>query len=151
MIFIKIKFRLVAYTFLLIFGGVALILGGEVTSAAQITDLKSNGPLGTLAQWSPYPYQPYPPGYYQPPQEPSGTHNVKPSGFIFIEVDPPDATVFIDGNKVEPSKDNTYEEGVLTGMHKVAVKKSGYQDYLGIVTVSTGATQRLTVRLKAIR
>ncbi len=66
-------------------------------------------------------------------------------------MDPPDATVFIDGNKVEPSKDNTYEEGVVTGMHKVVVKKTGYQDYLEIVTVSTGATQRLTIRLKQMK
>lgn len=149
MIFSK-SFIIAAYTFL--FFGVTFILGlgGQATAAVLLETERMNGFQGTLVQWN-YPYQPYPPGYYSPPQEPSGTRNVRPSGFIFIEVDPPDATVFIDGNKVEPSKDNTYEEGVHTGMHKVVVKKSGYQDYLEIVTVSTGSTHRLTVRLRPIK
>ena len=150
MIFLK-SFRIAAYTSL--FFAVLFIsgFGGQVKAASLITNSQPNGSRGTLAQWDPYPYRPYPPGYPSPSQEPSGTQNVKPSGFIFIVVDPPDATVFIDGNKVEPSKDNTYEEGVVTGMHKVVVKKTGYQDYLEIVTVSTGATQRLTIRLKQMK
>ena len=150
MIFLKEGFK-IAYTFL--FLGMTLILGfgGQAKAAALITNSQPNGSQGTLVQWDPYPYRPYPPGYPPPSQEPSGTHNVKPSGFIFIEVDPPDAAVFIDGNKVEPSKDNTYEEGVITGMHKVVVKKPGYQDYLEIVTVSTGATQRLSIRLRQMK
>ncbi len=149
MIFLK-SFKIAAYAFL--FFGVPFVLGfgGQAAAAALIETPQMNGSLGTLAQWDPN-FSPYPPGYSPPSQEPSGPHNVKPSGFIFIEVDPPDATVFIDGNKVEPSKDNTYEEGVLTGMHKVVVKKSGYQDHLEIVTVSTGATQRLTIRLKQMK
>ena len=152
MIFLKIKFKLVAYTFLLVFGALILDFGAQVTAAALTTNPQPNGSQGTLVQWTPYPYpQPYPPSYYPPSSEPYGTRDVRPSGWIFIEVDPPDATVFIDGNKLEPSKDNTYEEGVLTGMHKVVVKKSGYQDYLEIVTVSTAATQRLMIRLKKIR
>lgn len=150
MIFLKI-FRIAAYTSL--FFAVLFIsgFGGQATAAALITDSQPNGSQGTLVQWDPYPYRPYPPGYPPPSQEPSGTQNVRPSGFIFIVVDPQDATVFIDGNKVEPSKDNTYEEGVVTGMHKVVVKKTGYQDYLEIVTVSTGATQRLAIRLKPVK
>lgn len=150
MIFLKEGFK-IAYTFL--FLGMTLILGfsGQAKAAALITNSQPNGSQGTLVQWDPYPYRPYPPGYPPSSQEPSGTHNVKPSGFIFIEVDPPDAAVFIDGKKVAPSKDNTYEEGVITGMHKVVVKKPGYQDYLEIVTVSTGATQRLSIRLRQMK
>jgi hypothetical protein len=145
------RFKIAAYPSL--FFGVLFVLGlgGQATAAALITNAQPNGSQGTLVQWDPYPYRPYPPGYHPPSQEPSGAQNVRPSGFIFIVVDPPDAAVFIDGNKVEPSKDNTYEEGVVTGMHKVVVKKTGYQDYLEIVTVSTGATQRLTIRLKPMK
>ena len=156
MIFLKKSFKPAAIKFS--FLGMILVLGfgGQATAAALIQAPRPDGSQGTLVQWTPYPTpypypQPYPPSYYPPPSEPSGTHNVRPSGRIFIEVDPPDATVFIDGNNVEPSKDNTYEEGVFTGRHEVVVKKSGYQDYLAIVTVSTGATQRLTVRLKKIK
>lgn len=144
------SFKITAHIFLFFWIAFILDFGGQATAAALVETERMNGFQGTLVQWN-YPYQPYPPGYYSPPQEPSGTRNVRPSGFILIEVDPPDATVFIDGNKVEPSKDNTYEEGVYTGMHKVVVKKSGYQDYLEIVTVSTGSTQRLTVRLRPIK
>lgn len=156
MIFLKKSFKIAAYTFLFFWVTLVLGFGGQATATALITNPQPNGSQGTPVQWtpypSPYPYpQPYPPSYYPPPSEPSGTRNVRPSGWIFIEVEPPDATVFIDGNKLEPSKDNTYEEGVLTGMHKVVVKKSGYQDYLEMVTVSTAATQRLTIRLKKIK
>ncbi|MBI5601825.1 MAG: PEGA domain-containing protein [Deltaproteobacteria bacterium] len=156
MIFLKKSSKITKY--ILFFSGVPLILafGAQVTAAALTTNPQPNGSQGTLVQWTPYPTpypypQPYPPSYYPPSSESYGTRDVRPSGWIFIEVDPPDATVFIDGNKLEPSKDNTYEEGVLTGMHKVVVKKSGYQDYLEIVTVSTAATQRLMIRLKKIR
>ena len=150
MIFLK-SFKIAAYIFL--FFGILFILGfsGQAKAATLITNSQPDGSQGTLVQWDPYPFRPYPPGYPPPSQEPSGTHNVKPSSFIFIEVDPPDAAVFIDGKKVAPSKDNTYEEGVTTGMHKVVVKKPGYQDYLEIVTVSTGATQRLSIRLRPMK
>jgi hypothetical protein len=144
-----VKFKMNSKPFFLLFMTLLLCFGGQTAWAVVMTP-QQNGYSWTPAQWVPTPYpQLVPPGYYPPSQDSSGgQRNVKPSGFIFIEVDPPDAEVFIDGNKLKPSKDNTYEEGVFTGMHKVVVKKSGYKDHLEIVTVSTGATQRLTVRLK---
>jgi hypothetical protein len=110
-------------------------------------------------QWTPYPYpqpytypQPYPPGYQSPGSRTSeGTRQIRPSGWISIEIDPPEAAVFIDGNKLEPGKDNTYEEGVFTGRHKVEIKKKGYQDHLEWVDVQTGVRQTLKVFLKPIK
>jgi hypothetical protein len=110
-------------------------------------------------QWTPYPYpqrypypQPYPPGYYPPgPGTSEGTRHIRPSGWISIEIDPPDAAVFIDGHKLDPEKDKPYEEGVFIGRHKVEVKKSGYHDHMEWVDVQTGATQSLKVFLQKIK
>ncbi|MBA4394816.1 MAG: hypothetical protein C0407_14795 [Desulfobacca sp.] len=104
-------------------------------------------------QGTPYPYpQPYPPGYHSPrPETYEGTRQVRPSGWISIEIDPPDAAVFIDGNKLEQGKDNTYEEGVFTGRHKIEVKKRGFQDHMEWIEVQTGATENRKILLKQIK
>lgn len=94
----------------------------------------------------------YPPGYYTPPTDPyEGTKGSPGSGWIVIEVDPQEAAVYIDGHKLKPEADNSYEEGVLAGRHKVEVKKGGYRDYVVFVDVPPGAKESLTVQLRKIK
>jgi hypothetical protein len=108
----------------------------------------------TLAQWTPYPYpQPYPPPYYPPapPDSYGGSRQARPSGWIQVEVEPQDAKVFLDGNKMETAENNRYEEGVFTGRHRIEVKKEGYMDHLEFVDVQAAVKQRLKIRLKKIK
>jgi hypothetical protein len=138
----------VVYSFLLVLA--LLILGsiGTVQAAALIDAPSANSP--TLAPVQYYPRH-YPPGYYPPaPDSYQGTQGAMGSGWIFIEVEPPEAAVFIDGHKLEPREDNTYEEGVLAGRHKVEAKKGGYRDYMRFVDVYTGAKESLTINLRKI-
>ena len=58
--------------------------------------------------------------------------------------------MYIDGHKLEPQADNTYEEGVLAGRHKVEAKKGGYQDYMRLIDVHPGARENLTIQMKKI-
>jgi hypothetical protein len=138
----------VVYSFLLVLS--LLILGSIGTvQAAALTDAPSADPP-TLAPVQYYPRH-YPPGYYPPaPDTYQGTQGAMGSGWIFIEVEPPEAAVFIDGHKLEPREDNTYEEGVLAGRHKVEAKKRGYRDYMRFVDVYTGAKESLTINLRKI-
>ncbi len=147
-----LKFKVHSKPFFLLFMTLILCLGGQAAWAVVMIP-QPGGTSWTPAQWESTPYPNLVPPGYSPPHQDSheGQRNVKPTSFIFIEVDQPDAEVFIDGNKLKPAKDNTYEEGVSAGMHKLVIKKSGYKDYLEIVTVSTGATQKRTVRLKPIK
>jgi hypothetical protein len=142
------KFQPVVFSFLLIL--TLLVLGsiGTVQAAALINAPSANPPALTLVQY--YPYH-YPPGYYRPTPDPyQGTKGAKGSGWIFIEVEPPEAAVFIDGHKLEPREDNTYEEGVLAGRHKVEAKKQGHRDYLRFIDVHPGAKENLTINLRKI-
>jgi hypothetical protein len=119
--------------------------------AVGLTDNPSVAPSDlTPVQYYPRPYH-YPPGYYPPTQDPyQGNQGARGSGWIFIEVEPPEAAVFIDGHKLEPREDNTYEEGVLTGRHKVEAKKQGYRDYLRFIDIHPGTKENLTINLKKI-
>ena len=51
---------------------------------------------------------------------------------------------------MEPREDNTYEEGVLAGRHKVEAKKQGYRDYMRFIDVHPGAKENLTINLRKI-
>jgi hypothetical protein len=127
-----------------------LFLGSIATvrASALIEASPANPPTLTPVQY--YPYH-YPPGYYPPSPDPyQGNRDVRGSGWIFIEVEPPEAAVFIDGHKLEPREDNTYEEGILTGRHKVEAKKYGYRDYLRLIDVHPGVKENLTINLKKI-
>jgi PEGA domain len=156
MIFRATKVRITIYTISLIFGLFSSFAGQAGATGPASTpelDRTHRAFVQLIPPYpTPYPYpQPYPPGYYPPsPDQSRGTRDVRPSGWISIEVDPLDAAVFIDGIKLELGKDNTYEEGVFTGRHKVEVKKKGYQNHLEIVDVQAGAQQSLTIRLKKL-
>jgi hypothetical protein len=120
-------------------------------SAGLTSGSSPNGTAFQPVQYRPYRYPPnyYPPGYYPPAQDPyDGTKGSPGSGWIVIEVDPPEAAVFIDGHKLEPREDNTYEEGVLAGRHKVEAKKGGYRDYVRFVDVPPGVKESLTIQLR---
>jgi hypothetical protein len=142
------KIQSVVYSFLLVLALLFLGSFGTVQAAALI-DVPSNNPPALIpVQY--YPYH-YPPGYYPPAQDPyQGTKGAAGSGWIFIEVEPPAAAIFIDGHKVEPREDNTYEEGVLAGRHKVEAKKQGYRDYMRFIDVHPGTKENLTINLKKI-
>jgi hypothetical protein len=104
----------------------------------------------SVAQWVPNP-RPYPPPYYPPPPSSQGpSHQAQPSGWVHVEVFPPDAEVFLDGIKMERGEDKAFEEGVLTGRHKVEVKKDGYHDHMELVDVYPAAKERLKIPLKKI-
>jgi hypothetical protein len=142
------KIQPVVHFFLLVLALLFLGSIGTVQAAALIDAPSANPPTLTPVQY--YPYH-YPPGYYPPAPDPyQGTKGALGSGWIFIEVQPPEAAVFIDGHKLEPREDNTYEEGVLAGRHKVEAKKGGYRDYLRFVDVYTGAKESLTINLRRI-
>ncbi|MBI5582559.1 MAG: PEGA domain-containing protein [Deltaproteobacteria bacterium] len=131
---------------------ILFLLSLPAPAGADTTDLilgsSSPGTILTPVQY--YPYR-YPPGYYPPAQDPyRGTKGSPGSGWIVIEVEPPEAAVFIDGHKLEPREDNTYEEGVLAGRHKVEAKKGGYRDYVRFVDVPPGVKESLTIQLKKI-
>jgi hypothetical protein len=108
-------------------------------------------PLMT-AQYNPYPYShPYPPPAYGPPPDSNGSSlQVRASGWVHILVDPPDAEVYLDGIKMDRGEDNAFEEGALTGRHKVEVKKEGYHDYVAYVMVHQAVKERLKVSLRKI-
>ena len=142
------KIQPVVYSFLLVL--TLLFLGsiGTVQAAALIDATPANPPTLTPVQY--YPYH-YPPGYYPPtPDTYQGAKGAKGSGWIFIEIEPPEAAVFIDGHKLEPREDNTYEEGVLAGRHQVEAKKQGYRDYRRLIDVHPGAKENLTIHLRKI-
>lgn len=124
-------------------GVVVMVFAAE---ANEIKGLESY----SVAQWIPNP-RPYPPSYYPPPPSSQGpSHQAQPSGWVQVEVFPPDAEVFLDGIKMERGEDRAFEEGVLTGRHKVEVRKEGYHDYMELVDVYPAAKERLKITLKKI-
>jgi hypothetical protein len=142
------KIHLVISSLLLVL--TLMILGpiGTVEAAALIDAPSADAPTLTPVQH--YPYR-YPPGYYPPtPDTYQGTRGAQGSGWIFIEVEPPEAAVYIDGHKLEPREDNTYEEGVLVGRHKVEAKKGGYRDYMRLIDVHPGSKENLTIQMRKI-
>ena len=133
---------------LLLFTLLFLFSIGSVKAAGLIDSPSAEIPTLTPVQY--YPYH-YPPGYYPPSPDPyQGSKGAAGSGWIFIEVEPPEAAVLIDGHKLEPREDNTYEEGVLAGRHKVEVKKHGYRDYMRFIDVHPGAKENLTINLRKL-
>jgi hypothetical protein len=138
----------VVYSSLLVLALLFLGSIGTLQAAALIDAPSADPSTPTPVQY--YPYH-YPPGYYPPTSDPyQNSRGATGSGWIFIEVEPAEAAVFIDGHKLEPREDNTYEEGVLAGRHKVEAKKGGYRDYMRFVDVYTGAKESLTINLRKI-
>jgi hypothetical protein len=104
---------------------------------------------------NPYPYPYYPP--YPPPpywryeeytKSPYDTLSIKQAGRITIVAQPLDARVFVDGFELKRKDDLTYEIGLLTGIHKVEVKREGYQSHSIEVLVEAGKSIPLTIELE---
>jgi hypothetical protein len=147
--FLRVKnIQPVVYSFLLV---LTLMFSGS-NGTVQAADL-IDAPSADFLHLTPIQYYPYryPPGYYPPAQDPyQDTKGAMGSGWILIEVQPQEAAVFIDGHKLEPKGDSTYEEGVLAGRHKVEAKKQGYRDYMRFIDVHPGAKENLTINLRKI-
>jgi hypothetical protein len=114
--------------------------------SAEAYETKSSGPL-LLAQWIPNP-QPYPPPAYSPRSGNYG-RNAQASGWIHVDVNPPDAEVFLNGLPMG-KEGNAYEEGVLVGRYKVEAKKEGYLDYTQFVDVYPAAMERIKINLRKV-
>ena len=61
---------------------------------------------------------------------------------------PLDATVSVDGFHLKRKEDLTCEIGLLTGIHKVEVKKEGYEPHSIDVLVEAGKSIPLTIELE---
>jgi len=106
----------------------------------------------------PYPYlYPYYPPYPPPPpywryeryeESPYDNLSVKQAGRITIVAQPLDATVSVDGFHLKRKEDLTCEIGLLTGIHKVEVKKEGYEPHSIDVLVEAGKSIPLTIELE---
>ncbi|HMK65890.1 MAG TPA: PEGA domain-containing protein [Thermodesulfobacteriota bacterium] len=114
--------------------------------SAEAKELKSSGSF-LLAQWIPNP-QPYPPPSYSPRSGNYG-RNAQGSGWIHVDVNPPDAEVFLNGLPMG-REGNAYEEGVLVGRYKVEVKKEGYLDHTQFVDVYPAAMERIKINLRKV-
>ena len=128
------------------------IAAGADPAVPQIV-ADAKGAAFQTVQYYPRRYPPgsYPPGYYPPSSDPYNDAKTSPgSGWIVIEVEPPEAAIFVDGHKLEPLGDNTYEEGVLAGRHKVEAKKGGYRDYVRFVDVPPGVKESVSIKMRKI-
>ena len=146
-----------------------LLLAGENHPAKEVIRDTLEGWKGTRPYWEhpdyiypyphhypysnyPYPYYPYPPPPYQRYEEsrksPYDSLSVKQAGRISIVVQPLDAKVFVDGYQLKQKDDLTYEIGLLTGLHKVEVKREGYKPHSIEVLVEAGKTVSLAIELK---
>lgn len=100
----------------------------------------------------PYPYYPYPPPpywrYEDYKESPYDNLSVKQAGRITIVVQPLDAEVFVDGFQLKRKNDLTYEIGLLIGIHKVEVKREGYEHQSIDVLVEASKSIPLTIELK---
>ena len=109
----------------------------------------------------PYPYfnpylYPYYDSYPPPPywryeryeESPYDNLSAKPAGRITIVAQPLDARIFVDGFQLKRKDDLTCEIGLLTGIHKVDVKREGYEPHSIDVLVEAGKSIPLTIELK---
>ena len=109
----------------------------------------------------PYPYHnpyvyPYYYSYPPPPywryerydESPYDNLSVKQAGRIIIVAQPLDARVFVDGFQLKRKDDLTCEIGLLIGVHKVDVKREGYEPHSIDVLVEAGKSIPLTIELK---
>jgi len=104
----------------------------------------------------PYPYyHSYPPppywGYERYEESPYDNLSVKQAGRITIVAQPLDARVFVDGFQLKRKDDLTCEIGLLTGIHKVEVKREGYEPHSIDVLVEAGQSIPITIELKKVK
>jgi hypothetical protein len=108
---------------------------------------------------SPY-YQPYYSPYYYPyggyhPGSGADTSpyptEVKPAGKLFIQIEPLDAQVMVDGYTLKQKDDLTYEVGLFTGTHHVQAQKEGFKPYKVDVEIQAGMGTLITVVLEKLQ
>ena len=109
-----------------------------------------DSPYAAPYYYAPYPYY-YPWGgprsVYGPSEGDFGGDAVIPAGRLVLLVDPVTADVFVDGRKLNPRNDLTYQVGLLVGPHEVEVKADGFRAYKNTVDLQAGRRMVLTVRL----
>jgi len=147
--------------------------GVAVQSGARIA-IYAFPPVGAHAPrpdapW-PYPYPPYPtthpafpgvpvyPSYVAAgPYVPLGSPHpapppdvrafeLRPGGRLVIEVEPPDAEVYVDGGRVTPG-DRGYDVGLLAGRHRIDVRRTGMLPWTQDVEVPPGGGLLITVQM----
>ena len=134
--------------------------GGEKHPVKEAIENRMEDGRGPHPYWEhryypysyPYPYYPYPPPPYLRYEEsrmsPYDSLEVKQAGRLSIVVQPFDAKVSVDGYQLTQKADLTYEIGLLTGVHKVEVKREGYKPYSIEVVVEAGKIVPLAIELK---
>lgn len=91
-------------------------------------------------QYRVYPYPPIEPGM--------GFGPINPAGRLIVTTQPTDATVLVDGYPLSRTEANTYEVGLLIGIHRLEVRAPGYATYRQDVDVETGKQHRLNIALQ---
>jgi hypothetical protein len=104
-----------------------------------------------------YPYNPYYSPYGGPPNYPGSSNTspypteVKPAGRLFIQIEPLDAAVMVDGYTLKQKDDLTYEVGLFTGIHHVEVNKDGFKSYKADVDIQPGMGTLITIVLEKLQ
>ena len=70
------------------------------------------------------------------------------SGFLEVESTPKDADIFVDG--VNKGKSPIVIGSVAAGMHNIAIKKEGYEDFLKQVEINPGKREFIDAKLIAV-
>jgi hypothetical protein len=80
-----------------------------------------------------------------PPDEPRG-----PSGTLSIRVQPDDAEVVIDGEPWARSGADRLVVALAPGVHRLEVRRSGHETYVGLVRIRPGVATTLNVALATV-
>ena len=92
-----------------------------------------------------------PPRGATPPPRPGGGGRPEPGegvGTLSIRVQPADAEVLIDGERWQgPAADQQLVLEVVTGVHRIEVRREGYRPYSSDVVVRAVETERLNISL----
>jgi hypothetical protein len=165
------KYCLIITTFLITFHG-SMVLASDfsrdvrriVVAQAIVSGIRTFPlmPGGATPYWqnpnSPY-YQPYYPYYYPYggyyPGSGANTSpyptDVKPAGRLFIQIEPLDAQVMVDGYSLKQKDDLTYEVGLFTGTHHVEAQKEGFKNYKVDVDIQPGMGTLITIVLEKLQ
>lgn len=101
----------------------------------------------------PYPYI-YPYGVYYPGYRTESSpypSDVKPAGRLFIQIEPLDAKVSVDGYILKQKEDLTYEVGLFTGTHHVEAHREGFKPYKADIEIQPGMGTLLTIVLEKLQ
>lgn len=92
-----------------------------------------------------------PPGRFHTPERSPYDFTVRSAGRLQVEVHPPDATVFVDGERVERDEEHAFDLGLLTGKHTMQVARAGYRTRTLRVRIEPAQVTTVSVRLKRQR